>query len=77
MPAPRRLRPVPEGYDWASTPNRILTKSEVEAITTLGFETFRRHYPNLVVSLSPRRVGARAGDVYALMRRPVTQQQSD
>jgi hypothetical protein len=48
----------------------MLTKREVEFLTSMGFETFRRHYPHLIVELSPRRIGVRAGDVYAIARGP-------
>jgi hypothetical protein len=44
----------------------VLTKHEVEFLTSMGWETFRRRYPHLVIELSPRRVGVRAGDVYAI-----------
>jgi hypothetical protein len=69
MPAPRRPRPVPRGFD-PNHPDRMLTKPEVEFLTSMGFETFRRHYPHLIVELSPRRIGVRAGDVYAIARGP-------
>jgi hypothetical protein len=67
MPAPRRPRPVPRGID-PNNPDRVLTKHEVEFLTSMGFETFRRHYPHLIVELSPRRIGVRAGEVYAIAR---------
>jgi hypothetical protein len=69
MPAPRRLRPAPRGID-PNHPDRVLTKPEVEFLTSMGWETFRRRYPHLVIELSPRRVGVRAGDVYAIAQRP-------
>ena len=65
MPAPRRPRPAPRGID-PNHPNRVLTKPEVEFLTSIGWETFRRQYPHLVIELSPRRVGVRAGNVYAI-----------
>jgi hypothetical protein len=71
MPAPRRPRPIPRGID-PHHPDRVLTKREVEFLTSRlqGFETFRRRYPHLIIELSPRRVGVRAGDVYAIARGP-------
>jgi hypothetical protein len=69
MPAPRRPRPVPRGID-PNHPNRVLTKPEVEFLTSMAFETFRRRYPHLIIELSPRRVGVRAGDVFAIARAP-------
>ena len=65
MPAPRRPRPVPRGID-PNHPNRVLTKREVEFLTSMSWETFRRQYPHLVIELSPRRVGVRARNVYAI-----------
>jgi hypothetical protein len=38
MPAPRHPRPAPLGHDWSNVPDRILTKSEVEALASLGFD---------------------------------------
>jgi hypothetical protein len=67
MPAQRRPRPAPLGID-PNSPDRVLTKHEVEFLTSMGFETFRRRYPHLVLELSPRRVGVRAGDIYAIAR---------
>jgi hypothetical protein len=64
MPAPRRPRPTPEGID-PNCPDRLLTKAEVEFLTSM---TFRRRYPHLIIELSPRRVGVRAGDIYAIAR---------
>ena len=58
-----RSEESPDAY-----PDRVLTKREVEFLTSMGWETFRRHYPHLVLELSPRRVGVRAGDVYAIAR---------
>jgi hypothetical protein len=69
MPTPRRHRPAPKGID-PNHPDRMLTKREVEFLTSMGFETFRRHYPHLIIELSPRRIGVRAGDIYRIARGP-------
>ena len=45
---------------------RIVPPDEAEQLTSLSHDTLRRRFPNLIVNLSPRRVGIRLRDVLAI-----------
>lgn len=45
---------------------RIVPLDEAEQLTSLSHDTLRRRFPNLIVNLSPRRVGIRLRDVLAI-----------
>jgi hypothetical protein len=50
--------------------DRIVTLQEAEKISSLSVDSWKRHHPDKVVELSPRRLGVRLRD--ALMLREVS-----
>jgi hypothetical protein len=59
-PTPQSERPR-----WVEL-ERIVSLEEAEQLTSLSHDTLRRRFPNLIVALSPRRVGIRLRDVLAI-----------
>jgi hypothetical protein len=45
---------------------RILPPPQVEEVTSLSWDTIKRHYPQIVRKLSPRREGATLGDALSI-----------
>ena len=63
--------PAPVDDDFRLPPElelqRIITLQEAEKISSLSVDSWKRHHPDKVVALSPRRLGVRLCD--ALMIR--------
>jgi hypothetical protein len=57
--------PQPERPRWVEL-ERVVPLDEAEQLTSLSHDTLRRRFPNLIVNLSPRRVGMRLRDVLAI-----------
>jgi hypothetical protein len=47
---------------------RVVPMPECEEITSLSEDTLKREYPDLIVDVSPRRVGMHLGDVLRIAR---------
>jgi hypothetical protein len=50
---------------------RVITLREAAGIAGISLDTIRRRYPQIIIKLSPRRVGVRLRDVLAIGERPI------
>jgi hypothetical protein len=50
---------------------RIITREQAAEIAGISVDTLRRRHPQIIVQLSPRRVGVRLRDALAIGERPV------
>ena len=62
--------PTPTDHDFKLPPglelDRIVTLQEAEKISSLSVDSWKRHHPDKVVELSPRRLGVRLRDALML-----------
>jgi hypothetical protein len=47
---------------------RVVPMPECEELTSLSEDTIKREYPDLIVHVSPRRIGIRLGDIINIAR---------
>ena len=50
---------------------RVITLREAAEISGISLDTIRRRYPQIIIKLSPRRVGVRLRDALSIGERPV------
>ena len=62
MSAPTNDLKLPPGLEL----DRIVTLQEAEKISSLSVDSWKRHHPDKVVELSPRRLGVRLRDALML-----------
>ena len=62
MSAPTNDFKLPPGLEL----DRIVTLQEAEKISSLSVDSWKRHHPDKVVELSPRRLGVRLRDALML-----------
>ena len=64
--------PAPTDHDFKLSPDlelqRIITLQEAEKISSLSSDSWKRHHPDKIIEISPRRLGVRLRD--ALMLKP-------
>ena len=64
--------PTPVDHDFKLSPElelqRIITLQEAEKISSLSSDSWKRHHPDKIIEISPRRLGVRLRD--ALMLKP-------
>jgi hypothetical protein len=62
----RRVQPPKHSELSALELERVAAAPEIKRITGLSFDTVKRHYPDKIVRVSPRRIGMRIRDVLAI-----------
>ena len=50
--------------------DRIISLQEAEKVSSLSVDSWKRHYADKIVGLSPRRLGVRLRDALMLSKRP-------
>ena len=50
---------------------RVVTLREAAEISGISLDTIRRRYPQIIIKLSPRRVGVRLRDALSIGDRPL------
>ena len=66
MSAPTNDFKFPPGLEL----DRIVTLQEAEKISSLSVDSWKRHHPDKLVELSPRRLGVRLRDALMLGKPP-------
>jgi hypothetical protein len=52
--------------------DRIITLQEAEKLSSVSVDSWKRHYPDKIIKLSPRRLGIRLRDALLIARGEVT-----
>lgn len=50
---------------------RVVTLREAAEISGISLDTIRRRYPQIIIKLSPRRIGVRLRDALSIGTRPI------